>query len=499
MQYDHLLRESDVCYLLKNEIAPLLDLADFSKMQKSRGRLQICPKTLTLITLLQFIEGLSDRACILNLRFRLDWKIALGLEVDDEGFHHSTLSNFRNRLIECESAGYAFDKVLELLVSRKLVKSGQKQRVDSTHVLGLVADLSRIELMHETLRLFFKQVDNSRTMLPIELEPLAAYYSSDIGTRGISNEQRAKFLTEAGETMASIVRLATEDEFSELKILTSYETLRTVFEQNFIANKDEEKTMVELIPIATGKGHICSPHEPEARRANKGGKGWTGYKAQVAETIPDEENKGFITYAEATESTEYDGRTVAPLLEEMTQNNIDPSEVFADTHYNTASNIENSKQEGIELKGPVAPNTKKTKEENKGISFDFNASTATCQKGVEVGLESRGKDDRLKASFPAEDCNACLFADSCKPQPKGKKIQTKRPNPTLERRRADMEQPDFKELNQNPRNGVEGTISGLVRGQKLRNARYRGLEKVKLQVKFSAAAANTIRLAKLVA
>jgi hypothetical protein len=50
----------------------------------------------------------------------------------------------------------------------------------------------------------------------------------------------------------------------------------------------------ELIKIAMGKGHICSPHEIDARYSNKGGKGWIGHKSQVAETVGQEVN--FITY-----------------------------------------------------------------------------------------------------------------------------------------------------------------------------------------------------------
>ncbi len=45
------------------------------------------------------------------------------------------------------------------------------------------------------------------------------------------------------------------------------------------------------------------------------------------------------------------------------------------------------------------------------------------------------------------------------------------------------------------RNGIEGTISGLVRGQKLRKCRYRGKAKNQLQTKMIGAAANVSRLA----
>ena len=500
MQYEHLLRKGDICFVLKNEIAPTVKVSDFSSMQKEKGRQQICPKTLTLITLLQFIEGLSDRACLTNLRFRLDWKIALGLEVDDEGFHHSTLSNFRKRLVECEAAGYIFDRVLEVLIEKKLVKAGQKQRIDSTHVIGLLAELSRIELMHETLRLFFKEVSLVGIVLSERLDSLATFYSSDIGTQGLSDVQRSKFLSEAGQAMLSIIEVCSETGFSILADLESFRTLKAVFEQNYTIGKTDKETTIELIKVATGKDHICSPHEPEARHANKGRKGWTGYKAQIAETVACEQHvQSFITYAEATESTEYDGNSIEPFLQETAANNASPDQVFADTHYNTADNIVRAELEGTELKGPVAPNNRKPKAENEAIKIDFDEQKASCPKNLEIALTPEGKSDRLKGSFPKDECHPCPFSDHCKPEPRGKKVRTKKPNAVLEKRRNDMKQPGFKETNQNPRNAIEGTISALVRGQGLRNARYRGLEKTNLQVKFSAAAANVKRLTQMAA
>jgi hypothetical protein len=85
--------------------------------------------------------------------------------------------------------------------------------------------------------------------------------------------------------------------------LESFKTLKKVYEQNFIDL--EESTDPELIKIATGKGHICNPHDPEAEYANKGKKGWLGYKLQVVETAGTEQN--FITHIELEDATNFDG------------------------------------------------------------------------------------------------------------------------------------------------------------------------------------------------
>ena len=44
---------------------------------------------LALITILQFAERLPDRQAADAVRARLDWKYALGLELEDQGFDFS--------------------------------------------------------------------------------------------------------------------------------------------------------------------------------------------------------------------------------------------------------------------------------------------------------------------------------------------------------------------------------------------------------------------------
>jgi len=51
-------------------------------------------------TVLQFIEGLSDRGAADAVRGPIDWKYLLCLELDDPGFDHSVLCEFRARLLE---------------------------------------------------------------------------------------------------------------------------------------------------------------------------------------------------------------------------------------------------------------------------------------------------------------------------------------------------------------------------------------------------------------
>ena len=64
------------------------------------GQSGISAGQLALVTVMQFIEGLTDRQVADAVRGHIDWKYALSLELNDSGFDYSVLSEFRQRLIK---------------------------------------------------------------------------------------------------------------------------------------------------------------------------------------------------------------------------------------------------------------------------------------------------------------------------------------------------------------------------------------------------------------
>lgn len=500
MIYPELLEPGDLCYTIKEEITPLVKDTDFEDMYKDGGRPPVSPRILLLVTIMQFLEKLSDRAAATNLKFRLDWKIAFNLPLDYMGIHPTTLCYFRERLVNNEKASLAFDKVLEHLVSVGLVKKRGKQRIDSTHIIANVRELSRLELLTETLRLFC--VDIKKHKISLEDDVLLNYfelYIEKFSIKGLSNAVRDELIQQAGNAMQAFVEW-TKNSCHSKKItgLKSFEVLEKVLSQNF-EQKQEENKKIELIKVATGKDHICSPHEVGAEYANKGGAGWLGYKAQVVETVNGEEEVNFITHIEATAATDHDGNKVLPIVDELERKEVAPAELYGDTHYNTEDNIKELKSDdiesNIELKGPVVQKpAKKTQEKNKGFTHNREDNTVICPIGViSKKCTKRKNDNRISASFPQEKCNACNRRDKCRPEVRGKCIEFWPESKILAERRALMETDDFKE-DMHKRNGIEGTISGLVRGQGMRRIRYRGQPKANLQIKFCGVAANISRL-----
>jgi transposase len=60
----------------------------FADLFPSHGQPAFAPWRLALVTVFQFMEGLTDRQAADAVRDRLAWKYALSLELTDPGFDH---------------------------------------------------------------------------------------------------------------------------------------------------------------------------------------------------------------------------------------------------------------------------------------------------------------------------------------------------------------------------------------------------------------------------
>jgi transposase len=137
---------------LREELGTIFTDDQFVHLYDDQGRPVESPTILALASVLQFMEGLTDRQTAEAVRDRLTWKYLLGLELDETGFHSTLLSDFRKRLVEEDAIMLLFDTMLTAFQARGLLKSNGKQRTDSTHVLAAVRTLERVELVGETLR-----------------------------------------------------------------------------------------------------------------------------------------------------------------------------------------------------------------------------------------------------------------------------------------------------------------------------------------------------------
>jgi len=88
-----------------------------------------------IVTVLQFTENLTHRQAAEAVRDRITWKYAVGLELEDQGFDPTVLSEFRDRLVREDLTRLALDALLERLFDQGLVKVGG-QGEDRFHPCG---------------------------------------------------------------------------------------------------------------------------------------------------------------------------------------------------------------------------------------------------------------------------------------------------------------------------------------------------------------------------
>lgn len=482
---------------------------------QDNGRPGIEPVVLLGVSLLQFMERVPDRQAMEMLKYHVGWKLALGLELELKAFDPSTLTHFRQRLIEHDQAKLAFDAVLEGLRSAGLVPKRSKQRLDSTHVLGAVARLSLLELLRETTRLALlevhEQADPSTSLRAgLPRPPFWAvlwerYVESKVDYRLEDSTLRDKQL-QAGQDITLLLAW-TQERGPEIADGKQVQLLKRVLDENF--QSENGKLVLHPQPAAAVK----NPHDPEATWAAKadGKKQWVGYKVQVAETVADqvceagEPTAAFITAIETQPAIGSDEAGMQQVLSEQAKSGLDkPSELFVDSAYVSAQLIIDIRQEGWELVGPAQEPGSKNKT-FKSDAFDVNVEdrTAVCPAGQTSSNCSRLEEKATgKVTFRFEwggQCADCPLKDQCvSPGQDHRTLCVSQNHTVLQERRREQKTEEFAQR-MRQRNAIEGTQSELVRGHDMRQARYRGLPKVRLQNYLIGAACNVKRWAARVA
>src|SRR6266853_3949946 len=113
---------------LRDALGPIYEDVDFAHLFPRRGRAAEAPWRLALVTVLQALEGLTDRQAAEAVRTRIDWLYALALPLDEPGFDYSILTDFRQRVLAAGAQDLLLDPILQLCRQRGWLKAGGKQR-----------------------------------------------------------------------------------------------------------------------------------------------------------------------------------------------------------------------------------------------------------------------------------------------------------------------------------------------------------------------------------
>lgn len=108
-------------------VRPLIKDDHFKEMYcNDNGRPPISPSLLAIATILQFHKNLSDREMERACMYDIEIKYALGLRLDERPFDHSSLGDFRKRLLENGREKEIFDRLLSHLIEQGLIEPRQR-------------------------------------------------------------------------------------------------------------------------------------------------------------------------------------------------------------------------------------------------------------------------------------------------------------------------------------------------------------------------------------
>ena len=271
---------------------------DFAGWYPRDGRPGISPAQLAAVSVLQFLLDLSDRDAAEAVRCRIDFKYALGLGLDDPGFHHSVLGDFRGRLPGDGRADRLLDLALARLKDAGLVRDRATARTDSTRVLAAVRDLTRLELVTEAVRAAVEELARTAGHA---LEGLAGDgWGRRCGRPVRLGKNPARPKTRISDAGADARRLPGHLAARHPGLLPGprVEALRQILVQDY--HRDSagrlrwrgDEADAGLPPSAV---RIVSPCDPAARYSRRGQvTRWTGYLAHVTQTCA-EDGPGVIT------------------------------------------------------------------------------------------------------------------------------------------------------------------------------------------------------------
>jgi transposase len=493
---------------LRDALGPLYHDEQFAHLFPKRGRGAEAPWRLTMVLVLQALENLTDRQAAEAVRGRLDWKYALSLPVDDPGFDHTVLSDFRARLVEQGAIKLVLDPILSLCRDRGWLVPGGQYRSDSTHVLSAVRRLNSLESVGETLRAVLNAAS--------EVEPdwVRQAVPESWFDRYVHRFELARFPRRAG-SLEQLRQQVGEDAWflldalqqpttpARVRELAEVALLQQVWQQHF--ERVQEQVQWRDGPAVDSAERVVSPYDVDARCSRKRETDWFGFKSQMTESCSPEEAIHLIVDVDTTLSTSPDVEQTTPILQRVRQQGLDPKRLLVDSGYVSGPVLVSEREQGTEVLGPVLPDPSRQSREHKGFAaadfeVDWQQQQARCPAGELSKQWKASTDKRGQASitviFARETCQACPLRADCTTGCKQGRTLTLPPQPVaeaLQQRRQEQSSPAFQQQYAQ-RAGIEATLSQAVRRQDLRHSPYRGLEKTHLHHVCIASAINLVRL-----
>ncbi len=275
--------------LFRNQVTSRIDEAICKPLfTEQTGSPNSSVRVLISMMVLKEANGWSDAQLFEQCRFNLLVRSALGLlNMDDTVPTESTYYLFRKNINDHAKRENEnlFDTIFADITKQQSLEfnvSGKRIRMDSKLLGSNIAWLSRYELVHETLRLFYREVKKTGAIggkLGERLDELLKFKGNKVVYTSTSDEVKTK-LQKLGELIYEVLLLF------RLSKSTHYTTLERVFAEQF--SIDEAKLVITRNKEDISAKSIQSPHDTDCHFRNKDGNKVKGYSVNVTESCDDQ-------------------------------------------------------------------------------------------------------------------------------------------------------------------------------------------------------------------
>ena len=245
---------------------------DFAECYSQRmGRPSIPPSLLAKVLLLQHRTGASDEQAMEAVAWDLRWKIALGLPVDHAGWHPTSLTYFRARLLLHDKERLALENTLALAEELGLLDGAAEQIVDSTPMLGAAATQDTVRLVRHGVRKLLDAVAAIDEQAAAQLDRALAFdYDNPADKPDCAwrvKAERQRMLTRVAQDALRALGAIEHAEglLADERVADAHRLLEQLIGQDFDLDDDD----VPRLHRGTRAGRILSTVDVEMRHGRK--------------------------------------------------------------------------------------------------------------------------------------------------------------------------------------------------------------------------------------